>query len=66
MIDVKDKIVMQLSSCITKDNLHSPPCPHLDYIKGLLKKLGLDVCEDTYISEKSAMRRKVGLYSEND
>jgi predicted metal-binding protein len=59
----KDKIVVQLSSCITKDNFHASPCPHLDYIKGLIKKLELDMCEDTVISEKSALRRESGIYS---
>ena len=59
----KNRIVVQLSSCITKDNFHAPPCPHLDYIKALLDKLGLDVCEDSVINEKSEKRRKDGLYS---
>jgi predicted metal-binding protein len=36
----KDRIVVQLSSCITKDSFHSSPCPHLDYLKGLIAKLG--------------------------
>jgi predicted metal-binding protein len=58
----KDRIVVQLSSCITKDNFHAPPCPHLDYLKTLIAKLSLDVCEDTYIDEKSESRRKAGLY----
>jgi len=59
----KDRIVVQLSSCITKDNFHAPPCPHLKYLKGLIAKLGLDVREDTVIDEKSENRRKAGLYS---
>jgi predicted metal-binding protein len=58
----KERIVVQLSSCITKDNFHAPPCPHLGYLKALIGKLGLDVYEDTYINEKSEMRRKVGLH----
>ncbi len=61
----KDRIVVQLSSCITKDNFHSSPCPHLDYLKSLIAKLGLDVRDDTYIDEKSEMRRKAGLYKTN-
>ena len=61
----KDRIVVQLSSCITKDNFHSTPCPHLDYLKSLIAKLGLDVRDDTYIYEKSEMRRKAGLYKTN-
>ncbi len=58
----KDKIVVQLSSCITKDNYHGPPCPHLDYLKELIGKLGLDVREDTSISRKAGERRKTGIY----
>ena len=53
----KDRIVVQLSSCMTKDNFHSSPCPHLDYLKGLIAKLGLDMREDTFIYEKSEKRR---------
>jgi len=60
----KDRIVVQLASCLTKDNFHSSPCPHLDYIKSLIAKLGLDVCEDTLVYEKSEKRRKEGVYSE--
>ena len=59
----KGRIVVQLASCITKDNYHAPPCPHLDYIKTLIARIGLDVCEDTVISEKSQRRRAAGLYS---
>ncbi len=62
----KDRIVVQLASCLTKDNFHSTPCPHLDYIRGLIAKLGLDVCDDTYVDEKSQQRRKEGLYSASD
>ena len=58
----KDRIVVQLASCLTKDNFHSSPCPHLDYIKSLIAKLGLDICEDTFIDEKSQKRRKEGRY----
>jgi predicted metal-binding protein len=58
----KSRIVVQLSSCITKDNFHAPPCPHLDYLKSLIAKLGLDVCEDTYINETSEKRRRAGFY----
>lgn len=59
----KERIVVQLSSCITKDNFHAPPCPHLDYLKTLIAKLGLDVREDTRISPKSRERREAGLYA---
>jgi predicted metal-binding protein len=58
----KDRIVVQLSSCITRDNYHAPPCPHLAYLKALIAKLGLDVREDTSISQKAEKRRQEGIY----
>jgi len=58
----KDRIVVQLSSCITNDNYHAPPCPHLDYIKTLIARLGLDMRDGTVISEKSEQRRQDGTY----
>ena len=62
----KDKIVVQLASCLTKDNFHSSPCPHLEYIRGLIAKLALDVCDDTFVNETSEKRRKEGVYSASD
>jgi predicted metal-binding protein len=58
----KDRIVVQLSSCITNDSYHGPACPHLDYLKVLIEKLGLDVCETTSISQKAKKRREQGIY----
>ncbi len=58
----KDRIVVQLSSCITQNNYHGPPCPHLDYLKTLIARLGLDVREDTTVSEQAEQRRKKGFY----
>lgn len=58
----KDKIIVQFSSCMTKDNYHAPPCPHLDYIKTLVSRIGIDYMENTVISEKSQKRREEGLY----
>lgn len=58
----KDRIVVQLSSCITKDNYHGPPCPHLEYLHQLIAKLGLDVRHDTAISQKAQQRREADQY----
>lgn len=58
----KEKIVVQLSSCITKDNYHGPPCPHLDYLIKLITKLGIDIAKDTHISQKAEKRREIGVY----
>jgi len=59
----KDRLVVQLATCITRDNYHGPPCPHLDYLKCLIGKLGLDFREDTAISNKASTRRAAGQYS---
>jgi predicted metal-binding protein len=58
----KDRIVVQLSSCITRDNHHAPPCPNLNYLKTLIAKLGLDMREDTSISKSAEQRRQAGIY----
>jgi predicted metal-binding protein len=58
----KDRIVVQLASCVTKDNFHSPPCPHVAYIKELIARAGLACREDTVLSAKSEQRRAEGVY----
>jgi predicted metal-binding protein len=59
----KESIVVHLASCITKDNYHAPPCPHLDYITTLINdKLSLDIVGETYISKQSNELREKGLY----
>lgn len=59
----KQQIVVHLASCITKDNYHGPPCPHLDYLRQIIQsKLGLNLVEDTHISPLSEKRRQSGRY----
>lgn len=58
----RDRIVVQLSSCITNDNYHGPACPHLGYLRELIGKLNLDICETTAISKKAEERRAQGVY----
>jgi predicted metal-binding protein len=59
----KDRIVVHLASCITKDNFHGLPCPHIDYLKTLIQdKLGLALREDSHISELAEKRRQEGIY----
>ena len=61
----KDKIVVQLSSCITRDNYHATPCPHKDYLIGLIEKIGLDYRQNTVIDDKTEKRKAEGMY-QND
>ena len=62
----KDRIAVQLSSCMAKDNFHGPPCPHLEYIKGLIARIGLDIAEGTQIVEQSQQRRQAGVYDDGE
>jgi predicted metal-binding protein len=61
----KDKIVVQLSSCITRDNYHATPCPHKDYLIGLIEKIGLDYRQNTVISQKTEKRTAEGIYQQD-
>lgn len=58
----KEKIVVHLSTCITNESYHGSQCPHLDYLKELIDKLGLDMRETTTISKKAQERRAAGEY----
>ena len=58
----KDRVVVQLSSCIALESFHGPACPHLDYLKALIARHGLDVLEGTKIDEHSEEKRKAGAY----
>jgi predicted metal-binding protein len=58
----KDRILIQFSSCMTKDNYHAPPCPHLSYLTTLVQRTGLDLLADTVICETSETRRHEGQY----
>jgi predicted metal-binding protein len=58
-----DRVAVQLSSCITKDSHHGPGCPHRDYLRTIIGRLGLDIFEDTIISQISETRRREGQYA---
>ena len=58
----RSQIAVQLASCITKDNYHGPPCPHLAYLRTLIERIGLEVVDDTAISHRSETLREAGVY----
>ncbi len=58
----KEAVLVKFASCVTKDNHHGPPCPHLDYMKTLVSRLGLDFSCDTHISQKAERLRAEGVY----
>lgn len=59
----KDEVVIHLSSCMVTDNYHYDRCPHLDYIKEIIKKKGYhNVIEGSYVSKGAKEKREKGLY----
>lgn len=62
----KDEIVIHLASCITTDNGHYPPCPHVDYIMEILRRKGMKVKKGSYRSKTAQKRRDEGLYEKFD
>ena len=58
----RDRIVVQLSSCITRDNFHSPRCLFTDYMKELIARAGFECREDTHLNAKAESRRTKGVY----
>lgn len=62
--DVKpEEVVVHLSSCMATENYHHDRCPHIDYIKDLLKKKGYTrVVDGTYISKVAEKKRELGIY----
>ncbi len=62
--DIKrENVAVHLSSCMVTDNYHSDRCPHVDYIKDIIRKRGFTkVVDGTYISQNAAKKRALGNY----
>jgi len=58
----KEEIVIHLASCITTDNGHYPPCPHLGYITLMLERKGFRLRKGSYKSKTAERRRTEGRY----
>ncbi len=59
----KDEVAVHLSSCIVTENHHHDRCPHLDYIRAIIRKKGFqNIVEGTYQSQTAKRRRAEGEY----
>lgn len=59
----KDEVVIHLSSCMVTDNHHFDRCPHIDYIKSIVRKKGYDkIVEGSYISAGATKKRAAKIY----
>ncbi len=63
-IKFPEDVVAHLSSCISKENFHSPPCPHVEYIRTLLGRHKLAIKDGSTVSETARKRREEGVYQE--
>ncbi len=60
----KEEVAIHLSSCMVTDNHHYDRCPHVDYIKSIVKKHGFEnIVEKTYISKTARKKREMGIYN---
>ena len=57
-----ERVVTHLAACVVNDNVHAPPCPHIDYMKRVLERSGLRVVEGSHISSTAERRRSEGRY----
>ncbi|WP_462424982.1 CGGC domain-containing protein [Fusobacterium sp. THCT13E1] len=59
----KEETVIHLASCMVTDNHHYDRCPHIDYIKNIIKKQGYrNVIEGTLLAKVSEKKRELGIY----
>ena len=60
----KNEVIIHLASCMVTDNHHYDRCPHIDYIKKIIKKKGyINIKEGSYISEGAKKKREKGEYN---
>lgn len=63
----KSEVAIHLSSCIVTDNYHHDRCPHMEYMKDIIRKKGFEhIMEGTYQSQGARMRRESGEYKKYD
>lgn len=58
----REEIAVHLASCMTTDNYHYDRCPHIDYIKNIVKKRGFVAVEGSYLSKGAHIKREKGVY----
>jgi predicted metal-binding protein len=58
-----ENIAVHLASCVVTDNWHYVPCPHVDDMKRMLERKGLEVIDGSVVSPVSEERREDGVYT---
>lgn len=60
-----DQIMVHLSSCMSLDSNHYPVCPHVDYIRHMLRRRGYRFADGSVESDVAAKRRAEGVYTDD-
>lgn len=58
----REEIVVHLSACVVNDSGHYPACPHLSYIRRILKRKKVRAVEGGHVSQTAEKRRQAGGY----
>ncbi len=59
----RDEVVIHLASCMVTDNHHYDRCPHIEYMKDIIRKKGYSrIVEGSYISRVAKKKRETGQY----
>lgn len=63
----KSEVAIHLSTCMVTDNRHHDRCPHVEYIKKIIRKNGFDnIIEGTFRCEATSKMRALGKYKVYD
>lgn len=59
----KSEVAVHLATCVVTDNRHHDRCPHVDYIKQIIRKNGFEnIIEGTFQAEATRRKREAGEY----
>jgi predicted metal-binding protein len=56
----RSEIAVHIASCTVNDSAHYPPCPHLHYLKTIVRRAGFPLIEGSYISKAAEAHRAGG------
>lgn len=63
----KSEVAVHLSTCMVTDNRHHDRCPHVEYIKGIIRKNGYkNINEGTFEAAATRKGREKGIYKTYD
>lgn len=63
----KSEVAVHLSTCVVTENRHHDRCPHVEYIKDIIRRNGYEnIVEGTFECEATSKLRAAGKYKTYD